>query len=29
MGGVSYDTMSARTDDFEGTSYLLAFRTYF
>lgn len=29
MGGVSYDTMSARTGDFDGTTWLLAVRTFF
>lgn len=29
MGGVSYDKMSARTADFTGTTYQLAFRTFF
>jgi hypothetical protein len=29
MGGVSYDNMSARTDNVEAVTYLIAFRTYF
>jgi hypothetical protein len=29
MGGIAYDTMSARTDTIDATTYLLAIRTYF
>ena len=29
MGGVSYDNMSARTDNVEAVTYLIAFRTFF
>ncbi len=29
MGGVSHDTMRARTGEFSATSYILAFRTHF